>query len=107
MKEIPYFKERGMEDMALHEVFKVMKLITVPSGKNVVEYGDIGENFYFILHGKVDILIPDHNKMLAFKQANKDMNDLREEKDAVHRTFVQLDTAKSTLEKQRGVDDEA
>jgi CRP-like cAMP-binding protein len=55
VKDIPYFKERGMNDEAILEVIKVMKLMTVPSGKNVVEYGDIGENFYFILHGKVDI----------------------------------------------------
>jgi len=55
VKDIPYFKERGMNDEAILEVIKVMKLMTAPLGKNVVEYGDIGENFYFILHGKVDI----------------------------------------------------
>ena len=55
VKEIPYFKERGMDENGFMEVFKAMKLMTMPEGKNVVEYGDIGESFYFILHGKVEI----------------------------------------------------
>ena len=70
VKEMPYFKERGMDDHSLLEVFKVMKLMTVPQGKNVVEFGDIGDNFYFILHGKVDIYIPDMTKLPAFRESN-------------------------------------
>jgi len=91
IKEIPYFKERKMEEMALIEVFKVMKLMTIPADKNVLEYGDIGENFYFIMHGKVDILIPDYNKIDAFKEARRELHHLREERQAVHRTYAQLE----------------
>ena len=43
------------------EVVKVMHILKVPAGRNVVEFGDIGNNFYFILNGAVEVNIPDQN----------------------------------------------
>ena len=45
-----------------------MNLMLLEKGKTVMEYGDIGDNFYFILKGEVQIEIPDQNKLPRFKQ---------------------------------------
>ena len=51
VKEIPFFKERKMTDSDLRDVFNVMTLEIVEKGKTIMEYGDVGDNFYFIITG--------------------------------------------------------
>ena len=52
-----------MTDDSLREVINVMTLKSVEAGRIVMSYGDIGQYFYFILTGQVEILIPDQNKL--------------------------------------------
>jgi hypothetical protein len=40
----------------------------VPAGRNVVEFGDIGNNFYFILNGSVEVNIPDQSRLERFRE---------------------------------------
>ena len=51
VKEIPFFKERKMADSDLIDVFNCMTVLPVEKGHTIMEYGDIGDNFYFILTG--------------------------------------------------------
>lgn len=50
----------------LGEFCKHLTLEYHPSGKMVFEKGDIGESFYIIFYGKVDILIPEE-KVIKFE----------------------------------------
>jgi CRP-like cAMP-binding protein len=38
-----------------------MNILALPAGKTVMEFGEVGDNFYFILFGEVEIQIPDQN----------------------------------------------
>ena len=51
MKKIPFFKERKMTDSNLIDIINCMSVLPVKKGDTIIEYGDIGENFYFILTG--------------------------------------------------------
>ena len=51
IKVIPFFKERQMNDKSLIEVVQSMTLLEKEGGEMIMEYGDVGENFYFILEG--------------------------------------------------------
>ena len=73
VKDIPFFKDRNMEDSAVLEIVNAMRLKNVPANKYVIEYGDVGHNFYLVLHGHVNISIPDPNGMDAFKQVQRDI----------------------------------
>ena len=67
LKEIPFFKDRQMSDSALVDVINVMKMLPMREGTRVMNYGDVGDNFYFILFGGVEVHIPDPNKLQRFK----------------------------------------
>ncbi len=51
LKDVAFFRERNMNEKNLFEVVACMKLLYVHGGQNVMEYGDVGDNFYFILKG--------------------------------------------------------
>ena len=40
-----------MNDKSLIEVVQSMTLLEKEAGEMIMEYGDVGENFYFILEG--------------------------------------------------------
>ena len=44
-----------------------MTVLAVGKDSTVMEYGDVGDNFYLIMLGKVDIQIPDYDKTKRFK----------------------------------------
>ena len=44
------------------------------AGDTVMEYGDIGQNFYLILQGEVEITIPDPNRKKIFIQLKKEID---------------------------------
>ena len=55
IKEVPFFAEKGLSENAMLEILNCMTVKQVPPVEAVVEYGDIGENFYLILYGEVEI----------------------------------------------------
>ena len=63
VQDIPFFKDHKMNEVALLEVFNSMTVLSLAQGSTVMNYGDVGDNFYFILFGTVEIHIPDQNKL--------------------------------------------
>ena len=59
LRNVPFFRDRGMNDNALLEVVNCMNLRTIPAETFVFEYGSLGEEFFLILEGSVEIQIPD------------------------------------------------
>jgi CRP-like cAMP-binding protein len=55
-----------MSDLALLDTVSVMTLQPVEVGQTIMEFGDIGDQFYFIVMGEVDIHTPNPNKLDAF-----------------------------------------
>ena len=56
-----------------------------------MDYGDVGDNFYFILFGEVDVHIPDPNKLQRFKNLQKEINMEQEALDNVKMQIKKFD----------------
>ena len=51
VKDLPFFKERNMSESTFLEVLSVMGLMHKKRRRVLMEYGDEGDCFYFILKG--------------------------------------------------------
>ena len=60
------------------DIVNVMTLLPKEAGENVMEFGDVGEYFYFILMGQVDVYIPIPTKIGSFKKIQKRINAKKE-----------------------------
>jgi len=66
IKDIPFFKERQIEGPILLDLVGCMEYMNCEKDQYVFEYGDLGEYFYLILSGSVEIQIPDFRKKEIF-----------------------------------------
>ena len=72
VNKLPFFKERNMNNNAIADMMSLMTLRQVPKDEFVIQYGDDGEEFYVILSGDCEILIPD-KKNLDLKDVEKQL----------------------------------
>jgi CRP-like cAMP-binding protein len=73
VKDIQFFREKEMSDQALLEMVSVMKVIYMDAGDTVMSFGDVGDNFYFILSGEVEVRIPDPSRKKKFDALKDDI----------------------------------
>lgn len=57
--EIHFFKDRGITGTMLNDIVGLMSYKKMLKGEYVFEFGDVGDKFYLILDGSVEIQIPD------------------------------------------------
>ena len=57
-KEISAFKEIGIDDNELTKIILNAKVKIFIANKVLFRTGDIGDYFYIVLHGKIDLYIP-------------------------------------------------
>ena len=76
-----------MSDAALLEVVGCMKLMFLDAKESVMQYGDIGDNFYFILSGEVEIRIPDPSRKKKFDNLKDEIEVLTEELASIRRNL--------------------
>ena len=74
MRKIPFFKEREMNDAAMLEVVNCMSLRSIPAEHFVFEYGQLGDEFFLILEGEVEIQIPDKENLGRYEQVKFDLS---------------------------------
>ena len=72
---MPFFKERDLEEKSLLKIANCMTTVSMVAGEVVMQYGDTGKNFYFVLAGEVEILVPDYDKMKSFSTEHKSIID--------------------------------
>jgi hypothetical protein len=59
VRSIKFFKEQSITDIS--EMLDIANSLTyefIPKGKEVFEYGSIGEKFFIIIEGEVSVIIP-------------------------------------------------
>ena len=61
VKDLPFFRERGLKDTAITDTFRFMHLKESNEGDLVIEYGTSGDEFYVLLEGECEVLVPDQN----------------------------------------------
>ena len=58
VKNLPFFKDRGLKNTAIAETLSHMTYKHVKKDQFVIEYGDTGDEFYLILDGECEVLVP-------------------------------------------------
>ena len=105
VKDIPFFKDRQLDDSAIIEIVNAMTLRSVPADKYVMEYGDAGDHFYLLLCGHVNISIPDPSRIESFKQLQRDIVATEKELKDCQVDVDQLNALKGKLEMQKIAED--
>ena len=54
-----FFKERNLKDTAIVDTLSLMTFKEMKKDEFVIEYGSFGEDFYLILEGECEVLVPD------------------------------------------------
>jgi len=55
---IKFFKERKIKSTDLADLSQFFKLVVKDKGEDAITYGEPGENFFIILKGQVEVLVP-------------------------------------------------
>ena len=83
-----------------------MSLLEMDKDDVVMEYGDIGYNFYLTLEGEVEITVPDPNHKKAFLQLKKDIEGAIEDRKLNQISLERVINKKKKLELQKQLKDE-
>lgn len=59
VKDLPFFRERGLKDTAISDTLRLMNYKDGEEGELIIEYGTTGDEFYVLLDGECEVLIPD------------------------------------------------
>jgi CRP-like cAMP-binding protein len=62
LKEINFFKSRNMINQDIIYLCQELQYEFFTKGETIFKYGEHGNKFYIVLNGKVDIMVPDHEK---------------------------------------------
>eukprot|EP00347_Sterkiella_histriomuscorum_P019194 403342576 len=84
IKQIEFFSERDVKDQDFPDIVSCLTYEYLPAGKDVFEYGSIGEKFYIIIQGTVGVMIPnpdlkDFKKRYDDQQKQKAQEQLQEQ----------------------------
>lgn len=59
IKHIPFFKERGLKDSAILDTLSLFTFKEMKKDEFVIDYGSFSSEFYVILQGECEVLVPD------------------------------------------------
>ena len=57
----PFFKERGLEENAISDTLRLLTFKELKKDDFVIEHGTVGDEFYIILEGECEVIVPDRN----------------------------------------------
>lgn len=96
-----------MNDAGMLEVVNCMSLKSIPEGNFVFEYGELGEEFFLILEGKVEIQIPDKENLGRYDQVRFELSTKLESVEAALLDIQQFDEYSKKLEEKKAQGDAA
>ena len=76
VRNLPFFKDRGLKDAAICDTLRLMKYKAVKAGEMIIEWGSFGDDFFLILEGECEVLVPD-TKNTIFNDLDYEMNLMR------------------------------
>ena len=71
VKNIPFFKDRGLKDSAIVDTLSLMTYKEMKADEFVIQYGNFGEEFYVILEGQCEVQVPDKHQLDQLKKVNQ------------------------------------
>lgn len=72
LKNVPFFRDRELQDTAITETLSLMTFKEMEADDFVIEYGTFGDEFYVILDGECEVLVPNQQTDL-FKHLTQEI----------------------------------
>ena len=57
--KFPFFKDRGLKETAVSDTMRLFTYKSLKKDDFVIEFGTTGDEFYLILEGQCEVLVPD------------------------------------------------
>lgn len=71
MEDHTFFKQRGLQSQVLVDVLSRMELVKMAPADVVFEIDSVGDKFYFILQGNVEVQIPDPQRRKQYNSVSQ------------------------------------
>ena len=71
----------------------------------VIEYGTTGDEFYLILEGECEVLVPSQDQMTDFNQINFEMKVMHEQLKSMHEELTMMLSYQKELEENKKTED--
>jgi CRP-like cAMP-binding protein len=59
VKNLPFFMDRGLKETSILDALSLMTYKEVKKDDFVIEFGTFSDEFYLILEGECEVLVPD------------------------------------------------
>ena len=105
VKNLPFFKDRGLKQQAIADTLSLMTYKEVKQDEFVIEFGTTGDEFYLILDGECEVLVPSQDQMTEFKQINFEMKVMHEKLKAMHEELNMMMSYQRELEETKNAED--
>ena len=105
VKNLPFFKERGLKQQAIADTLSLMTYKEVKQDDFVIEFGKTGDEFYLILEGECEVLVPSQDQMSDFNQINFEMKVMHEQLKAMHEELNMMLSYQKELEETKNTED--
>ena len=96
-----------MNDEAMHEIVNALSLQLIPAGYFVFEHGSLGDQFYLILDGQVEIQIPEKKTIKRYEQVKFDLDTKIEAVQNSMADIAQIEEYSRKCEEEKAEQDEA
>ena len=104
VKPLPFFKERGLKDTSIQETISLMEYKQVRKDEFVIEYGTFGDEFYVVLEGECEVLVPDNNCFESFRHVNRELKVLLEELEKTQEELRSVEAYKEQVLNKQKID---
>ena len=68
VKGLPFFMDRGLKDNSVSDTLALMTYKEAKKDDFIIEFGSYGDEFYVVLEGTVEVLVPDKASSDVYKK---------------------------------------
>ena len=105
VKNLPFFKDRGLKQQAIADTLSLMTYKEVKQDDFVIEFGKTGDEFYLILEGECEVLVPSQDQMADYNQINFEMKVMHEQLTSMHEELNMMLRYQRELEETKNAED--
>ena len=78
LANLPFFSDRRIKAQGIAEIINLWQFKTVPKHQFVFEYGSLSNEFFFILDGEVEVLLPNKTHSEEYKSVIGEINFIKD-----------------------------
>ena len=82
-KKLEFFEERNLSDQSIGDVLALMSLKEMKKDEFILQQGETGDEFFFILEGQCEVLVPQKEDRELLEEVNQELFRLQKQLDQI------------------------